>query len=90
MEMMQNSYDEDDGIEDSNNEPRRSPRQTTANNHQLTMAPIHCTQWNLKDGYGCQIVKTHTNRLVAAPGVQHRLVHSVPVIREPSFVHHVM
>jgi hypothetical protein len=48
IEMMQHSYNEDDGIEDSNNEPRRSPRQTTASNHQLTMAPIHCTQWNLK------------------------------------------
>jgi hypothetical protein len=51
IEMMENNYDEDDRIEDSNNEPRRSPRQTTANNHQLTMAPIHCTQCNLKDGW---------------------------------------
>jgi hypothetical protein len=51
IEMMQNNYDEDDGIEDSNNEPRRSPRQTTVNNHQLTMAPLYCTKWSLKDGW---------------------------------------
>jgi hypothetical protein len=51
IEMMENIYDEDDGIEDSNNEPRRSPRQTTVNNHKLTMAPLHCTQWTIKDGW---------------------------------------
>jgi hypothetical protein len=52
IEMMdENIYNEDDGIEDSNNEPRRSPRQTTVNNHKLTMAPLHCTQWNIKDGW---------------------------------------
>jgi hypothetical protein len=51
IEMMEKSYDEDDGIEDSNNEPRRSPRQTTANNHQLTMAPLYCTKWSIKDGW---------------------------------------
>jgi hypothetical protein len=48
---MQNIYNEDDGIEDSNNEPRRSPRQTTVNNHQLTMSPLYCTKWSLKDGW---------------------------------------
>jgi hypothetical protein len=39
---------------------------------------------------GCQIVKMHTNSLVAVPGVQHRLVHSVLVIRERSIVNHAM
>jgi hypothetical protein len=48
---MEISYDEDDGIEDSNNEPRRSPRQMTANNHQLTMAPLYCTKRRIKDGW---------------------------------------
>jgi hypothetical protein len=44
--MMQNSYDEDDGIKDSNNEPRRSPRQTTANNHQLASSEYNCVRYS--------------------------------------------
>jgi hypothetical protein len=51
IEMMQNTFDEDDGVEDSNQEPRRSPRQTTANNHELTSAPKNCTRWNLREGW---------------------------------------
>jgi hypothetical protein len=39
---------------------------------------------------GCQIVEIHTNSLIAGPGVQHRLVHSVPVIRESSIVDRAM
>jgi hypothetical protein len=45
LEMMQNTFDEDDGVvEDINQEPRQSPRQTTANNHELTSAPKNCTR----------------------------------------------
>jgi hypothetical protein len=51
IEMMLNTYDEDDRVEDCNNEPRRSPRQTTVNNHQLTTAPLHCAKWNIRDGW---------------------------------------
>jgi hypothetical protein len=51
LEMMQNVFDEDDGVEDSNSEPRRSPRQTTANNHRLLKAPTYCTKWNVREGW---------------------------------------
>jgi hypothetical protein len=39
---------------------------------------------------GYELVKIHTNSLVAVLGVQHRLVHSVLVIRESSIVQHAM
>jgi hypothetical protein len=48
---LSNTFDEDDGVEDSSQEPRRSPRQTTANNHELTSAPKNCTRWNLREGW---------------------------------------
>lgn len=56
IEMMENTLDEEDEVEDSNNEPRRSPRQTTANNHELRSAPKHCTKWNVNEGWvkNCQ------------------------------------
>jgi hypothetical protein len=84
--MMQNTFDEDDGVEDSNQEPRRSPRQTTTNNHELTSAPKNCTRWNVREGWIYKIVKIHINRFVVAPGVQLRLVRSVRVIRGRSIV----
>jgi hypothetical protein len=53
--MMHNTHDEDDGVEDSNSEPRQSPRQTTANNHELTSiitsAPKNCTKLNVREGW---------------------------------------
>jgi hypothetical protein len=51
IEMMHNTFHEDNGVEDSNQEPRRSPRQTTANNHELTSAPQNCTRWNVREGW---------------------------------------
>ena len=51
IEMMQNTYDEDGGVVDSNSEPRRSPRQATVNNHELTSAPKNCTKWNVREGW---------------------------------------
>jgi hypothetical protein len=51
IEMMQNTYDEDNGVEDSNSEPRQSLRQATANNHVLTSAPKNCTKWNVREGW---------------------------------------
>jgi hypothetical protein len=51
IEMMENTHDEQDGVQDSNSEPRRSPRQTTANNHEFTSAPKFCTKWNVREGW---------------------------------------
>ena len=52
IEMMTNTYDEDDGEQDFiSDEPRRSPRQGSANNHVLTSAPINSTKWSLAQGW---------------------------------------
>jgi hypothetical protein len=80
IEMMQNTFDEDDGVEDSNQEPRSGPRQTIANNHELTSAHPKTAPGGIWGKVGYKIVKIHINRFVVAPGVQRRLVRSIHVI----------
>jgi hypothetical protein len=43
IEMMQNTHDEENGVQDSNSEPRQSPRQTTANNHEYGVVSLILT-----------------------------------------------
>jgi hypothetical protein len=87
--MMHNTHDAEDGVQDSNSEPGRSPRQTTANNHEeYTSAPKFCTNWNVREGWIQS--RVNINRFVVALAMESRLVSSVPVIPGPSIVHHVM